>query len=143
MHFGEHVIVHPGCSIVAEGGDIYIGDYVIIEEKVRILNRLKKDEQGKPIKRDMTIGNYNVFEVYAYIENTNIGNLNEFQHRSVVQDSTIGDCCQINPCVSVPRGSLLDSCTVVYDEGKLRKNMEPNEEAKKTSIKELCLFLLE
>ena len=72
------MIVHPGASIVAEGGDITIGDYVIIEEKVRILNRLKKDEQGKPIRRDMKIGSYNVFEVYAYVENTDIGDLNEF-----------------------------------------------------------------
>jgi len=78
VHFGEHVVIHPGCTILAEGGDITIGDYVIIEEKVKIINRLKKDEQGKPIRRDMKIGNYNVFEVYSYIESSDIGDLNEF-----------------------------------------------------------------
>jgi len=44
--FGENCIVHPLCSIIAEGGDIHIGEYNIIEEKVKIINRLKKDENG-------------------------------------------------------------------------------------------------
>lgn len=57
--------MHPGCSIIAEGGDIYIGEFNIIEEKVRIINRAKKDETGKVIKRDMHIGSYNVFEVHS------------------------------------------------------------------------------
>lgn len=78
MHFGDKCIVHPGCSIIAEGGDIIIGKYNIIEEKVRIINRLKKDEKGRPIKKDMIIGNYNIFEVYAHVENCDIGDLNEF-----------------------------------------------------------------
>lgn len=82
--FGDHCIVHPGCSIIAEGGDIHIGEYNIIEEKVRIINRIKKDENGKPIKRDMKIGSYNVFEVYTVIDSTDIGDMNEFQHRCVV-----------------------------------------------------------
>ena len=89
----------------------------------------------------MIIGNYNVFEVFSYVESTDIGDLNEFQHRSMVQDSKIENYCQINPCVSVPRGSFLESCSVVYDDGKIRKNQEPNEEVKKVSIKELCGFL--
>ena len=37
--FGEGCIVHPGAQIVAEGGDITIGDYNIIEEYARILNK--------------------------------------------------------------------------------------------------------
>jgi acetyltransferase-like isoleucine patch superfamily enzyme len=63
--FGEGCVVHPSCTIIAEGGDIHIGEYNIFEERVRIINRAKKDEQGKLIKRDMHIGNYNIFEVYA------------------------------------------------------------------------------
>jgi hypothetical protein len=43
----------------------------------------------------------------------------------------------------VPRGSILESYTVAYDDGKYRKNLEPNEEAKKASTKELCGFLSE
>ena len=55
--------MHPGCSIIAEGGDIIIGENNIFEEKVRIINRNRKDEHGRPIKKDMIIGNFNVFEV--------------------------------------------------------------------------------
>lgn len=57
--------MHPGCSIIAEGGDIHIGEFNILEEKVRIINRVKKDENGRPIKRDMHIGSFNVFEVHC------------------------------------------------------------------------------
>lgn len=38
IHFGEGVIVHPMCKISADGGDINIGDYTIIEEFVTIVN---------------------------------------------------------------------------------------------------------
>lgn len=31
---GEGVVVHPMCKISAEGGDIVIGDYTVIEEFV-------------------------------------------------------------------------------------------------------------
>lgn len=84
IKFGEACIIHPGCSIIAEGGDIVFGDFNIIEEKVKIYNKLKKDELGRPMKKDMVIGNYNVFEVFSYVESTDIGDLNEFQHRSTV-----------------------------------------------------------
>ena len=76
--FGDGCIVHPKCTIVAEAGDIVFGNYCIIEEKCKILNLIRKDEQGKPIKREMKIGNYNVFEAGAMVENTDIGDMNEF-----------------------------------------------------------------
>ena len=36
--FGEGCIVHPGAQLVAEGGDIILGDYNIVEEYARIVN---------------------------------------------------------------------------------------------------------
>ena len=36
--FGEGCIVHPGAQLVAEGGDIIMGDYNIVEEYARIVN---------------------------------------------------------------------------------------------------------
>ena len=144
MTFGDNCIVHPGCCIVAEGGDITFGEYNIIEEKVRIINKARKDDAGKIIRRDMHIGSYNVFEVGAQVDSSDIGDLNEFQHKCLIKDSCrVENYCQINPCVTVPQNSQLDSYSVVYDDGKNRKNLEPNEEAKKLSIKELCAFLLE
>ena len=76
--------MHPGCSIIAEGGDIIIGENNIFEERVKIINRVRKDENGKPVKKDMYIGNFNVFEVGAQVDSSDIGDLNEFQHKSTV-----------------------------------------------------------
>lgn len=41
----------------------------------------------------------------------------------------------------IPKRTKLESQTVAYDDGKYRKNLEPNEEANKLKIKELCSFL--
>ena len=110
--------MHPKCQIIAEGGDIIFGEYCIIEEKVRIINRAKKDEQGKLIKRDMRIGSFNFFEVHSQLDSTDVGDMNEFQFKSVVQDGCkIEDFCQINACVTVPRGSHLPSYSVAYEDG--------------------------
>jgi carbonic anhydrase/acetyltransferase-like protein (isoleucine patch superfamily) len=38
IHFGEGCVVHMNATIIAEGGDIIIGDYTIIEEFVKIWN---------------------------------------------------------------------------------------------------------
>lgn len=78
IQFGENCIVHPKCQIIAEGGDIIFGEYCIIEEKVRIINRAKKDESGKIIKKDMRIGSFNFFEVYSQLDSTDVGDMNEF-----------------------------------------------------------------
>jgi hypothetical protein len=46
--------------------------------------------------------------------------------------------------VTVPRGTQLASYSVVYDDGgKIRQNLDFNEEAKRSTVKELCTFLLE
>ena len=76
--FGDGCIVHPKCTIIAEAGDIIFGDFCIIEEKCKIINKTKVDENGQAIKKVMNIGNYNVFETGAYVENTEIGDMNEF-----------------------------------------------------------------
>ena len=41
--FGDGCIVHPGAQILAEGGDIILGDYNIVEEYARIVNQPRKD----------------------------------------------------------------------------------------------------
>ena len=55
-----------------------IGENNIFEEKVRIVNKARKDENGQIIKKDMIIGSYNVFEVQCSIDTVQIGDLNEF-----------------------------------------------------------------
>jgi hypothetical protein len=39
---------------------------------------VRKDENGRPIKKDMIIGNYNIFEVGCNIDSSEIGDFNEF-----------------------------------------------------------------
>jgi hypothetical protein len=39
---------------------------------------MRKDENGRPFKKDMIIGNYNVFEVGSTIDSSDIGDFNEF-----------------------------------------------------------------
>ena len=138
-------MIHPKCQIIAEGGDITFGDHCIIEEKVRIINRARKDEQGRPVRKDMTIGSYNFFEVHSQLDSTDVGDMNEFQFKCMVQDGCkIDNFCQINACVTVPRGTHLPNYSVVYEDGgRIRENLDFNEDAKRSTVKELCTFLLE
>lgn len=82
--FGDGCVLHPQCTIDAEGGDIIFGDCNIIEEYVKIVNYARKDAQGNIVRRTMRIGSYNLFEVGAIIESTDIGDLNEFGVKSAV-----------------------------------------------------------
>ena len=78
IHFGEGCIVHPNATIIAEGGDIIIGDFTIIEEFVKIWNQPRKDKEGNLVKKQMKIGSYNLFECGAQVYSSDIGDLNEF-----------------------------------------------------------------
>ena len=126
-------MVHPYAQIIAEGGDIIFGEYCIIEERAKIINRVMKDEKGQPIRRDMRIGSYNVFEVYSVVESSDIGDLNEFQVRSIVQEGCkIENFCQVSACMAVPSGTHLPTYSVVYDEkGNTRLNTGFTEDAKR------------
>ena len=84
IHLGEGVIIHPWCKISAEGGDITIGDYTIIEEFVRITNTPMKNKEGQYVKRPMRIGAYNLFECSTTVTSADIGDLNEFGVRCSV-----------------------------------------------------------
>ena len=90
VKIGNGCYIHPGCSILAEGGgEIVIGDYNIIEvltpfseslkERVIIRNKPYKDQNGNILSQRMVIGNYNVFEVGAKLESCNVGNCNVFE----------------------------------------------------------------
>lgn len=121
------------------------GDFCIIEEKVKIINRPRKDEQGRLVKKEMRIGDFNVFEVYSQLDSVDVGDMNEFQCKSVVPEGCkVESFCQVNACVTVPKNTLLQSYSVVYDDGgKIRQNPEFNEDAKKATVKDLCVCLLE
>jgi dynactin-6 len=123
--FGTGCIIHPDCSIIAEGGPIIFGEYNIIEEKVRIINRAERDSEGNVIsnKKPMQIGNYNLFEVGTVIENSEIGNYNIFQHRTKIEGgSSVENGSVVTSGVTVSSGSSVPSNVVVYNFGRLRTN---------------------
>jgi len=93
-------ILHPSCTIIAEGGEIIFGDYNIIEvtcnsfesiiscfifffkkERVTIINKKNKDPSKN---KTMNIGSFNLFEVGTKIDSSDIGNMNQFEPRSTI-----------------------------------------------------------
>lgn len=84
IKFGEGCVVHPTCSIIAEGGQIIFGKHNIIEERTLIYNKPVKDEDGKIIPKPMIIGDFNLFEIYSHIENSDVGSFNLFECRCTV-----------------------------------------------------------
>ena len=144
--FGTGCIIHPDCSIIAEGGPIIFGEYNIIEEKVRIINRAPRDPQGnvipgkKPVP--MQIGNYNLFEVGTIIENSEIGNSNAFQHRAHIEPGCIVEnACVITEGVTVSSGSRVPSEMVVHNYGRMRGLTIVQEDMTKHNMKQLSEVL--
>ena len=139
--FGDGCIVHPGANINAEEGDIIFGDYNIIEEYARIVNRPRDTKQGK-VKQTMRIGNYNTFEVGCYVESSEIGDMNDFGVKSsVLKNCVIQNSCQFNPLVQVPADSKVPSYSVYIEAGNISRDEQPREEAKKNQVKEISQVL--
>ena len=130
------------CTIKADGGDITIGDYTIIEEFVTIINQPRKDKEGNFVKRTMKIGNYNLIECGTQINSSDIGDLNEFGVKCAVPPgSQIGNCCTISPMLTLPSNTRLPNYSVYYKEGVIRKDLQPREESRRQNIKEMSFAL--
>jgi dynactin-6 len=100
---GEGVIVHPLAKIFAQGGDIIIGDYTIIEENAQIRNQPRMNREGQQVRYTMRIGSYNVIECGASIDSSDIGDLNEFGVKcQVPAGCQIQNCCTIAPTMILP-----------------------------------------
>ena len=144
INFGEGCVVHPGAYIDARGGTITFGEYNIIEEKARIVNKIRgKDAQGRPIMKEMRIGNYNLFEAGCSISSSEIGDMNEFNHKCFVEDNCkIANLCSVGPMVTLTVGSKLGNNMVAYEDGKQMVNEDnPAIDTKKPKMKELCNIL--
>mmetsp|Transcript_569 Transcript_569/g.861 ORF Transcript_569/g.861 Transcript_569/m.861 type:complete len:176 (-) Transcript_569:2387-2914(-) len=136
--FSSGCVIHPDCSILAEGGPIYLGEYNIIEERVRIINRATYDSQGNKVTRPMHIGSYNVFEVGTVICNSNIGSYNLFEHRSEVRECNVGSGCITAAGVTIPPGTTIPDQQVVFGQGKTRPNSDMQEDSHKMLVRSLA-----
>lgn len=124
--------MHLKATIIAEGGDIIIGDYTIVEEFVKIWNQPRKDKEGNLVKKTMKIGSYNLFEVGAQVYSSDIGDLNEFGVKcQIPSGSQIGNCCTVSPMLTLPLGIRMPSYSVYFKDGNIRKDMQPREDARK------------
>jgi dynactin 6 len=140
LGFGHGTIIHPDCSIRAESASILFGEFNIIEERVRIINR-KPDDNPAPAQ--MTIGSYNLFEVGCHIEFCEIGSYNVFEHRARVEPNCkIGNGCIITAAVRLPSGSIVPDNTIVYGEGRMMKNQSMPEDQFRMNIKALAEVLV-
>ena len=139
LGFGHGTIIHPECSIKAECAPIVFGEYNIIEERVRILNR-KPEENTSPAQ--MNIGSYNLFEVGCQIEFCEIGSFNVFEHRVKIEPNCkIGNGCIVTAGVRVPSGSIIPDFTIVYGEGKTMRNQSMHEDLFRMNIRALAEVL--
>ena len=140
LGFGHGTIIHPECSIKAESAPIIFGEFNIIEERVKILNR---KPEGNPSASQMVIGSYNLFEVGCQIEFSEIGSFNVFEHRAKIEPNCkIGNGCIITAGVRVPSGSIVPDYTIVYGEGRTMKNQSIPEEAFRMNIRALAEVLV-
>eukprot|EP01017_Pseudomicrothorax_dubius_P009988 TRINITY_DN1350_c0_g2_i4.p1 TRINITY_DN1350_c0_g2~~TRINITY_DN1350_c0_g2_i4.p1 ORF type:complete len:141 (+),score=18.72 TRINITY_DN1350_c0_g2_i4:100-522(+) len=103
VRIGKGCIIHPGCSIICEAGEIIIGDNNIIEERVVIYNKAVRDRSGQVVPGVLKIGNYNLFEIGCVIETSEIGDYNIFNPKSHLEYSCrIKNGCNIGASVKVP-----------------------------------------
>lgn len=138
--FGHGTILHPDCSVRAESASIVFGEFNIIEERVRIVNR-KPSENSIPAQ--MMIGSYNLFEVGSQIDHCEIGSYNVFEHRCHIEPNCkIGNSCIITAGVTVPSGSIIPDFTVVYGQGRTMQNQNKSEDTHKLNIRALAEVLV-
>ena len=145
VNFGIGCIAHPGCFIDARGGTINFGEYNIIEEKVRIVNKIRaKDSKGKPIMKDMNVGSYNIFEVGTMVSTSEIGDYNEFQSKCVVEDNCrVGSNCTLGPKVSLSVGMQTGNNKIIYEDDRYHVNDDMAQvSVKKQKLKEMANLLI-
>lgn len=90
----------------------------------------------------MVIGDFNLFEIYTHIENSDIGSFNLFECRSRIEDSKIGSGCAVGSEVRVQKKVIPDTQRLFYP-GKQKQNEIFNEERHKEIIFDLYDALAE
>lgn len=107
---GTGSVLHPRVYISANGGSVHIGEGNIIEEQVRICNRV-------PENGTMIIGNNNVFEVGCVIEAKSIGDNNVFESKCYIGPGvTIGNGVTVGAKCQVTSPDPIEDLSVIYGE---------------------------
>jgi len=113
IKIGKNTIIGPGVTIIAERGNIIIGDNNIISEGALIINKNKED---------LVIGNGNVFECGARIEAAKINDYNVFGAKChVMSGALIGTGCVICPRVMIIAKKRVRDCMVVFGDNMVHE----------------------
>eukprot|EP01068_Selenidium_serpulae_P002050 Selendium_serpulae@DN2148_c0_g1_i2.p1 len=108
---GARCVVHPLAVVDARDGPITIGDDVILEENVVIVNNSSSL---------LEIGDHNLFEVDAKIRSpVRIGRASVFEPKCLVGPRcSVGDGCVVSAGVVLSPDTVVESETVVYRNGR-------------------------
>ncbi|XP_046384584.1 dynactin subunit 6 [Ischnura elegans] len=120
---GSMTVIHPKASIIAEDGPIIIGESNIIEEQVRIVNRLPAElKDGQRPSPVMIIGANNVFEVDCYCEALKIGDYNNLEPKSYVgREVELSNGCIVGAKCKLTKGQVLKENTVIYGSNSIQR----------------------
>ncbi|CAF2851697.1 unnamed protein product [Rotaria sp. Silwood2] len=130
ISIGSKTIIHPGVSIIAEAGPIFIGDGNLIEEQCVIANRfprgVAKDQMNQVV---MIIGSNNVFEVGSCCEALKVGDNNILECKGVQKQTHVGRSvtltsgCVIGAKCSLTTNEILPENTVIFGSDHQRRTM--------------------
>ena len=112
------------------------GECCIIEEKVKIVNKVRVDSSGNPMPKEMHIGSYNLFEAACVISSSEIGDMNEFNNKAYIEDNCkVGNLCTVGPKVTIPSGTKLAHNSTVFEDSRIMINEELQAEMRKPKMK--------
>ena len=143
--FGNGCIVHPKAKIYCdEGCELIFGDYNIIEENVEIIVKKGLDANGNVVGRKITVGNYNFFKAFSYVENTLIGDNNLISNKAQLFEAKVSSNNVLTPFVVLPQFSKIDDDGfIVLEKLIMKKNKNFCESEHHDMIKEIYTRIAE
>ncbi|XP_054267521.1 E3 ubiquitin-protein ligase RNF14 [Macrosteles quadrilineatus] len=121
VSIGSMTIIHPKASIIAEAGQVIIGENNIIEEQASIIYR-SRDDTSKENAVPLNIGVNNVFEVGCEIHAKSIGDHNVFESKCYVGPNVeIGNGCIIGAGCRITVSERLPDLTVITGQECVRR----------------------
>jgi dynactin-6 len=128
---GPHAVLHPYARIRAEGGSITIGAYCIIAEGAIV--GFPEGQAG-----DVELGRHVSVESGAEVLAKHVGEVTEVGvHTKVGAGATVGKFCRLTPTERVGDGEVLEEFTVVFGEGRRRRDgtVEESEEVRRQRVR--------
>ncbi|KAK9507248.1 hypothetical protein O3M35_007152 [Rhynocoris fuscipes] len=112
VSIGPKSLLHPRCSIIAEGGPIIVGECNIFEEQSVVKHKVDSLRKDRP--NTLIIGSNNIFEVGCTVLAKVIGDNNVFESKCYVgPDIEIGNGCIIGAGVTLTAAERLPDNVII------------------------------